>query len=39
MKNILVLLLFAASITLTSCSKADDNLEPTCEQGGEEVTP
>ena len=38
MKNILILLLFAGSIVLTSCSK-DDDLQPACEQGGEEVTP
>ena len=38
MKNILLILLFATGFFLTSCSKSDDP-QPTCEEGGTEVTP
>ena len=37
MKNILIIILFATGIILTSCSKNDP--QPTCEEGGTEVTP
>ena len=37
MRNILLILLFATGLLLTSCEKS--NPEPTCEEGGTEVTP
>ena len=36
MKNILIIILFATGLTLTSCSKS--NPSPPCEEGGTEVT-
>ena len=36
MRNILLILLFATGLLLTSCGKSSP--QPTCEQGGEEVT-
>jgi len=36
MKNILVILLFASALLLNSCSKSSP--QPTCEEGGTEVT-
>ena len=38
MRNILVILLFASAVLLSSCSKSGDP-QPTCEEGGTEVTP
>ena len=38
MKNILLILLFAAVLILSSCSKSGDP-QPTCEEDGTEVTP
>jgi hypothetical protein len=35
MKKILILLLFASTLVLTSCTKED--VAPTCEEGGELV--
>ena len=37
MRNILLILLFATGLLLTSCSKSSP--QPTCEEGGVEVTP
>ena len=37
MRNLLLILLFATGLILTSCSKS--NPQPTCEEGGTEVTP
>ena len=36
MKNILLIILFATGLLLTSCGKG--NPQPTCEEGGTEVT-
>lgn len=36
MRNILIIILFATGLVLTSCSKS--SLQPTCEQGGTEFT-
>ena len=38
MKNILLILLFATGLLLSSCGKSGDP-QPTCEEGGTEVTP
>jgi major membrane immunogen (membrane-anchored lipoprotein) len=38
MKNILLIILFATGLLLTSCGKSGDP-QPTCEEGGTEVTP
>ena len=38
MRNILLILLFATGLLLTSCGKSGDP-QPTCEEGGTEVTP
>ena len=38
MKNILITILFSIGVLLMSCEK-DDLVPPTCETGGEEVTP
>jgi hypothetical protein len=37
MKNILLILLFATGLMLSSCSKSDP--QPNCQEGGTEVTP
>ena len=37
MKNIFLIILFVIGILLTSCEKS--NPQPTCEEGGTEVTP
>ena len=37
MKNILLILVFATGLLLSSCSKSSP--QPTCEEGGTEVTP
>jgi len=37
MKNIFILLLFIGALMLTSCGKSSP--QPTCEEGGVEVTP
>ena len=37
MRNILIIILFSTGLLLTSCSKS--NPQPTCEEGGVEVTP
>jgi hypothetical protein len=37
MKNILLIILLATGLILTSCSKSSP--QPTCEEGGVEVTP
>ena len=39
MRNILLILLFSAGLILSSCSKSNPQPEPTCQEGGEEVTP
>ena len=43
MRNILLIILFATGLLLTSCSSSgiggSDNPQPTCEEGGTEVTP
>ena len=40
MRNILFIILFATGLLLTSCSKGgSDNPQPTCDEGGTEVTP
>ena len=40
MKNLLLILLFAAGLMFSSCSKSNpDPMVTTCEEGGEEVTP
>ena len=36
MKNISLILLFAIGLVLSSCTKNDP--QPTCEEGGQEVT-
>jgi len=36
MKNILIIILFSTGLLLTSCGKS--NPQPTCEEGGVEVT-
>ena len=38
MKNILLILLFSTGLLLSSCGKSDDP-QPTCKEGGTEVTP
>ena len=38
MKNILLILLFATGLILSSCTKSDDP-QPNCQEGGTEVTP
>ena len=39
MRNILIIILFATGLLLTSCSKGgSSNPEPTCDNGGTEVT-
>ena len=38
MKNITLILLFAMGLILSSCSKSDDP-QPTCNEGGTEVSP
>ena len=37
MKNLLIIILFSIGIIFVSCSKS--NPQPTCEEGGVEVTP
>jgi hypothetical protein len=37
MKNILLIILFATGLLLTSCGKSGDP-QPNCEEGGTEVT-
>jgi len=37
MRNILIIILFATGLVLTSCGKSSH--QPTCEEGGVEVTP
>jgi hypothetical protein len=37
MRNILIILLFAGGLVLSSCGKSSP--QPTCEEGGVEVTP
>ena len=37
MKNILLIILFTIGLLFTSCSKSSP--QPTCEEGGTEVTP
>jgi len=39
MKNILLILLFATGLLLSSCGKSGDPQPITCEEGGTEVTP
>jgi hypothetical protein len=38
MRNILLIILFATGLLLSSCGKSGDP-QPTCEEGGTEVTP
>ena len=38
MKNIFLILLFTTGLLLSFCGKSGD-LQPTCEEGGTEVTP
>ena len=40
MRNILIILLFAGGLVLSSCGKSNPQpLSPNCEDGGVEVTP
>jgi len=39
MKNLLIIILFSIGIIFGSCGKSNPQPLPTCEEGGEEVTP